>query len=180
MAELTFKDLSFERAEDKIKVNFLKIFYFYLEDDQLKSIGPYEITKNSVSFKGMSEHNAQNRFNYLLFNGFKNLKNRLNNKITVYIHQSSGIPLIGTNYFGIIDRGSNIIEIKPITSCNISCIFCSVDEGPKSKRRVDYVVEKDYLVEELEKIVEFKAKSKAQYKMETSNSRFNSKNSKIL
>ncbi|HLG24779.1 MAG TPA: radical SAM protein [Candidatus Nanoarchaeia archaeon] len=160
MAELTFKDLSFERAEDKIKVNFLKIFYFFLGDEELRNIGPYQITKNSVSFKGMSEHNAQNRFNYLLFNGFKNLKNRLNNKTTVYIHKSSGIPLIGTNYFGIIDRGSNIIEIKPITSCNISCIFCSVDEGPKSKRRVDYVVEKDYLVQEFKKIVEFKKSNK--------------------
>ncbi len=92
----------------------------------------------------------------MLFNSFKELKNRLNSKKTIYIHKSSGIPLIGTNYFGLIDRGSNIIEVKPITSCNISCIFCSVDEGPYSKRKVDYVVEKDYLVEEFKKIVSFK------------------------
>jgi uncharacterized Fe-S cluster-containing radical SAM superfamily enzyme len=92
----------------------------------------------------------------LLYNSFKHLKNRLNNKTTVYIHQSSGIPLIGTNYFGLIDRGTNIIEVKPITSCNISCIFCSVDEGPYSKRKADFVVEKDYLVNEFRKIVEFK------------------------
>ncbi|HLC61107.1 MAG TPA: radical SAM protein [Candidatus Nanoarchaeia archaeon] len=92
----------------------------------------------------------------MLANTFKNLKNTLNNKSTYYIHQSSGIPLIGTNYFGLIDRGSNIIEVKPLTSCNISCIFCSVDEGPTSRRKVDFVVEKDYLVNEFRKIVEFK------------------------
>ena len=56
----------------------------------------------------------------------------------------------------MIDRGTNIIEVKPITSCNISCIFCSVDEGPYSRRKADFVVEKDYLVDEFRKIVEFK------------------------
>ncbi|MBN4049149.1 radical SAM protein, partial [archaeon AH-315-M20] len=88
--------------------------------------------------------------------GFIHLKNRLNNKETIYIHKNSGIPLIGTNYFGLIDRGTNIIEIKPITSCNLGCIYCSVDEGPLSRRKVDFVVEKDYIVQELKKIVGFK------------------------
>ncbi len=156
MAELTFKDLSFEKDKDKIKVNFLRLFYFYLEDENLKKIAPFEINKNSIIFNGVSENSARRKMEFLLFNSFKNLKNRLNNKKTIYIHQTSGIPLIGTNYFGLIDRGTNIIEIKPITSCNISCIFCSVDEGPFSKRKVDFVVEKDYLVKELKKIVEFK------------------------
>ena len=67
---------------------------------------------------------------------------------------------MGTNYFGIVDRGTNIIEVKPITSCNISCIFCSVDEGPNSKRKSDFVVEKGYLVSEFKKIVEFKKSNK--------------------
>jgi uncharacterized protein len=156
MAELTFKDLTFEKIKDKIKVNFLKMFYFYLDDDTLKKIGNYEITKNSISFDKLSENSAGKKFDFLLAKAFKNLKNRLNNKSTIYIHQSSNIPLIGTNYFGIIDRGSNIIEVKPMTSCNIGCIFCSVDEGPKSRRKVDYVVEKDYLVNEFKKLVEFK------------------------
>ena len=63
----------------------------------------------------------------------------------MYIHQNSGIPLIGTNYFGLVDRDTNIIEFKPITSCNIDCIYCSVAQ---EKRVMDYVVEKDYLVQE--------------------------------
>ena len=160
MAELIFKDLSFEKGKDRIKVNFLKLFYFYLDETSLNKIGSFEINKNSIKFKNLTENNAKKRFEFLLFNAFKNLKNRLNNKTTYYIHQSSGIPLIGTNYFGLVDRGSNIIEVKPITSCNISCIFCSVDEGPLSRRKVDFVVEKDYLVQEFRKIVEFKSSNK--------------------
>ena len=156
MAELVFKDLSFEKDKGRIKVNFLKIFYFYLDEGSLNKIGDYQISRNSIAFEDLSENNARKKFEFLLFNAFKSLKNRLNNKTTYYIHKSSGIPLIGTNYFGLVDRGSNIIEVKPLTSCNISCIFCSVDEGPTSKRKVDFVVEKDYIVQELRKIVEFK------------------------
>ena len=156
MAELVFKDLSFEREKDKIRVNFLRLFYTYLDEGTLRKIAPFEVNRNSILFKDVSEHSARKKFEFLLFNSFKHLKNRLNNKTTIYIHQSSGIPLIGTNYFGLIDRGTNIIEVKPITSCNISCIFCSVDEGPFSRRRADFVVEKDYILKELRKLVEFK------------------------
>jgi len=159
MAELVFRDLSFEKDKGSVKVNFLKLFYAYLEESSLRKIGPFEVNKNSISFKNVSEHSARKKFEFLLYNSFKNLKNRLNNKAAIYIHKSSGIPLIGTNYFGLIDRGTNIIEVKPITSCNISCIFCSVDEGPHSRRKADFVVEKDYLVNEFRKIAEFKGSS---------------------
>jgi len=156
MAELVFKDLTFEKDKDRIKVNFLKLFYFYIQEDSLKKIADFEISKNSIFFEHASERQARKKIEFLFQNSFKNLKNKLNNKSTIYIHQSSGIPLIGTNYFGLIDRGTNIMEVKPITSCNISCIFCSVDEGPYSRRKADYVVEKDYLVNEFRKLVEFK------------------------
>src|SRR3989338_7939888 len=174
MAELTFKDLSFEKEKDKVKVNFLKIFYAYIGNKSLEKIAPFEVNKNSITFKNASENNARRKFEFLLANTFKNLKNRLNNKSAYYVHQSSGIPLLGTNYFGLVDRGSNVIEVKPITSCNISCVFCSVDEGPKSRRKVDFVVEKDYLVDEFRKIVEFKWKAKSQ--MEVIAPKSNNKN----
>ncbi|MBI4143462.1 radical SAM protein [Candidatus Woesearchaeota archaeon] len=159
MAELIFRDLSFEKEKDKIKVNFLRLFYTYLEENSLRKIAPFELSRNSITFEDVSEHSARKKFDFLLYNSFKNLKNRLNNKSAIYIHQSSGIPLMGTNYFGLVDRGTNIIEVKPITSCNISCIFCSVDEGPISRRKVDFIVEKDYLVNDLGKLVEFKGSS---------------------
>ena len=144
----------------KVKIEYLEEIHLYLALVFLKAkVLKHQfchIYSAGYNFKNVSENNARKKFEFLLYTAFKSLKNRLNNKTTVYIHKSSGIPLIGTNYFGLIDRGTNIIEVKPITSCNISCIFCSVDEGPYSRRKADFVVEKDYLVDEFRKIVEFK------------------------
>ena len=156
MAELRFSDLSFEQEKDRVKVNFLKLFYTYLDDHEVNSIGKYSVNQHSLDFKGVSEEKARRKITLLLGKSFENLRNRMTHKLTTYIHRNSGIPLIGTNYFGIIDRGTNTIEVKPLTSCNISCIFCSVDEGPASRRKVDYVIEKDYLVEEFRKVAAYK------------------------
>jgi len=156
MAELIFKDLSFEEKEEKVRVKFLKLFYFDIDKSVLESIGNFKIDGNKIEFNEISDNKAQRRFNMLLSKGFIQLKNRLNNKNTIYVHKNSGIPLMGTNYFGLIDRGTNLIEIKPITSCNLGCIYCSIDEGPLSRRKADFIVEKDYIVEELKKLIEFK------------------------
>jgi len=156
MAELIFKDLSFEDKKEKVKVNFLKMFYFEIDKALLEKIGNFKINKHKIEFSDISDKKAQRKFNMLLSKGFIQLKNRLNNKRTIYVHKNSGTPLIGTNYFGLIDRGTNIIEIKPITSCNLGCVYCSIDEGPLSRRKVDFVVEKDYIVQELKKLVDFK------------------------
>ena len=156
MAELAFKDLSFEEKDQKVRVNFLKIFYFDIDKSILNGLGNFKINENKIEFFDINDKRAQRRFNTLLSKGFIQLKNRLNNKNTIYVHKNSGIPLIGTNYFGLIDRGTNLIEIKPITSCNLGCNYCSVDEGPLSRRKADFVVEKDYLVEELKKLIDYK------------------------
>ncbi|MEM2400868.1 MAG: radical SAM protein [Candidatus Bathyarchaeia archaeon] len=67
------------------------------------------------------------------------------------------IPLIGCIAFGLIDRGTNLIQVRPITTCPLSCIFCSTDAGPRSKRRLtEYIVPLDYLIEWFGKIVSFK------------------------
>ena len=156
MAELVFKDLSFEEKESKIRVKFLKIFYFDVDKSVIENIGNFKIDNNKIEFNDINDKRAQRKFNMLLSKGFIQLKNRLNHKNTIYIHKNSGIPLMGTNYFGLIDRGTNIIEIKPMTSCNLGCVYCSIDEGPLSRRKVDFVVERDYIVEELKKLVDFK------------------------
>ena len=156
MAELIFRDLSFEEKEEKVRVKFLKLFYFDIDKSVLEGIGNFKIDGNKIEFDEVSDNRAQRRFNMLLSKGLIQLKNRLNNKNTIYVHKNSGIPLMGTNYFGLIDRGTNLIEIKPITSCNLGCIYCSIDEGPLSRRKTDFIVEKDYIVEELKKLIEFK------------------------
>ena len=159
MAKLEFEDLTFEDCKSKVKVNFLRIFYFYLDRIALEKISKLKINKNKITFDNVSEQKAQRKFNFLLEQGFRNLKNKITGRKATYIHKNSNIPLIGSIYFGIIDRGTNIIEIRPITGCNLNCIYCSVDEGTPSKRRIDFVVEKDYLISELKEVISFKGLS---------------------
>jgi len=152
-AELKFEDISFEEKEDKIIVNFLKIFQTEIEKSKLEKIGKFKIEDNKIIFSNTSKETAERKFNQMLSQAFEQLKNKLNEKKAIYIHKNSGIPLIGNLEFGIVDRNTSLIELRPMTSCNLDCVFCSVDE---SKRCVDFVVEKDYLVEEFKKLVEFK------------------------
>ncbi len=66
-------------------------------------------------------------------------------------------PLLGCIYFGIIDRGTNLLQVRPTTLCPLSCIFCSVDSGPKSKRRLaEFIVSPDYLLEVFKGVVKVK------------------------
>ncbi|MCD6573787.1 MAG: radical SAM protein [Thermoplasmata archaeon] len=89
---------------------------------------------------------------------YKNIYNALTGRRLYYISKESNIPLIGHSAFGIIDRGTNLLQVRPITGCNLNCIFCSVDEGISRTRVTDYIVDLDYLLEEFEKIAEFKRK----------------------
>lgn len=155
MAVLSFEDLEF--AEDKndksrVKVIFLRLYYFYIQKEELNKIGKFRIMPHSIEFD-CSEKKAANKFSQLLEKGFAELKSMISNLKTVYVHKNSGIPLIGSGVFGLIDRNTNCIEVKPLTACNLDCVFCSVDAGKSSKKAVDYIVEKDYLIEEFNKLV---------------------------
>ncbi len=58
------------------------------------------------------------------------------------------IPLFGCIAFGIIDRGTNVLQVRPISECPLSCIFCSTDAGPRSDRRIsEYMVDLGQLLE---------------------------------
>jgi len=153
MAKIEFETLEFDENEGIVEVTFLKIFSFELDSDSFAAIGEYELKKNSIEFEGISKADAGARMNILLGKGFANLKNKISGKPAVYVHQLSGIPLIGNVSFGIVDRNTNIIEVKPITVCNLKCVYCSVDE---SMRPVDFVVEKDYIVNEMKTVLDYK------------------------
>lgn len=150
METLSFETLLFDEREDFVEVTFLNIFTFKIPKETLKAIGNFKVEKNKISFDA---DDAKSQFNAILDEGFLNLTNKLTGKKTVYVHKNSGIPLIGNIAFGLIDRGTNVIEVRPISGCNIHCVYCSVDED---KRTTDFVVDCDYLVEEFKKIVEFK------------------------
>lgn len=156
MAILEFEQLRFSDNKENIRVTFLNLFYFDISKGTLKEIDDFLIKEKSIEFKNISEKRASNKFNVLMTKGFENLKNKLNDNKVVYVHQNSGIPLLGSNSFGLVDRDTDLIEIKPITSCNLNCIFCSVDEGKDTKKIVDFIVEKDYLVQEYKKLASFK------------------------
>jgi uncharacterized Fe-S cluster-containing radical SAM superfamily enzyme len=77
----------------------------------------------------------------------------------VKITRKSEIPLLGSVYFGIIDRGTNLLQVRPSCGCNLNCPFCSVDAGPESTTRTtSYEVEMEYLIEAVKEIAGFKGK----------------------
>lgn len=156
-ARITFESLSFHDRKNTIRVHLLNHFYFELDKESLKQIGNFSIpNKYTLCFKEIPQKNAEKKFSFLLSQHINELKSIRGNTTATYIHKHSGIPLMGCLPFGIADKGTNILEIKPITGCNMGCVFCSVDEGIGSKKSHDFVVEKDYLVEETEKLLDFK------------------------
>ena len=64
---------------------------------------------------------------------------------------------MGSLYFGIIDRGTSLLQVRPSCGCNLNCPFCSVDAGPESRTRAtSYEVEMEYLLEGVSEIARFK------------------------
>ena len=75
----------------------------------------------------------------------------------VRITAASDIPLVGSLYFGVIDRGTSLLQVRPSCGCNLNCPFCSVDAGPESTTRAtSYEVELEYLLSAVEEIAPFK------------------------
>ena len=75
----------------------------------------------------------------------------------VTVTRDSGIPLVGALSFGIIDRGTSVLQVRPGCGCNLNCPFCSVDAGPESRTRAtSYEVEPGYLLEAVQEIAGFK------------------------
>ncbi len=73
------------------------------------------------------------------------------------LYQVSGSPLLGYIGFGVIDRGTNVLQVRPITLCPLNCVFCSVDAGPRSRFRwAEFIVEPDAIVETVEYTVPYK------------------------
>ncbi|MBN2458672.1 radical SAM protein [Candidatus Woesearchaeota archaeon] len=151
MALLKFNDLRFIDEKDRVKVVFLRIYGFHLSRQELESIGAFKVHEDAIEFD-CPDKKASNKFSLLLAKGFEGLVCSLNNLKAVYIHRNSGIPLIGEGVFGLIDRNTNCIEVKPLTACNLDCVFCSVDAGSSSRKMAEFIVEKDYLVEEFNKL----------------------------
>ena len=67
------------------------------------------------------------------------------------------IPLVGALAFGVVDRGTNVLQVRPTSLCPLSCPFCSTDAGPNSRHRAaEYIVDLDLMLDWVEQIVRFK------------------------
>ncbi|MHA2007136.1 MAG: radical SAM protein [Promethearchaeota archaeon] len=74
----------------------------------------------------------------------------------IIVDKKSGIPLFGIDYLGVIDRGTNVIEIKPLTLCNLRCKYCFVSAGDYKN---NFLVDPNYLLEKVDEIIEIKGRN---------------------
>ncbi len=73
------------------------------------------------------------------------------------VYEVSGLPLVGHIAFGVVDRGTNVLQVRPSTLCPHACIYCSVDAGPTSRwRQAEYIVDPGELVAWVESVAEYK------------------------
>jgi len=76
-------------------------------------------------------------------------------RIVYYVDDKT--PSFGYIAFGVIDRGTNVLQARPTTICPQNCIFCSVDSGLKSTHRwAEYIVHPDVIVNGVVKALEVK------------------------
>jgi uncharacterized Fe-S cluster-containing radical SAM superfamily enzyme len=71
----------------------------------------------------------------------------------IYVDEKSEIPLFGVDFIGVIDRGTNVIEIKCNTKCNLKCKYCFVSSGDYD---TNFIVNSEYLLSKVKKVVEIK------------------------
>lgn len=74
----------------------------------------------------------------------------------IYVDGNSEIPLYGLDFIGIIDRGTNILEIKPLTQCNLVCKYCFVSAGDYI---TNFIIDVNYLIEKIVPLIEIKGRN---------------------
>lgn len=74
----------------------------------------------------------------------------------IKILPESGIPLIGCIAFGIIDRGTDLIQVRPTSVCNFKCVYCSTNANNPKVHPVNYEVDVDYLLDYVKEVIKYK------------------------
>lgn len=158
---LSFEDLKFSKMEKGgqavVRVStYGHLIKDFLEQEIFDCVGEIEIEEGVLTLKGLNAERTRKRF-MRWFRGYKKeFTSLLNGNKVIFVDEDLGLPLIGLNFIGILDKGSEILEVKPLTGCNADCIFCSVDEGKSSKKNVDFVVDREYLVGAMQEILDEK------------------------
>lgn len=151
MAVLSYEDLRFKERDGRIEACFMDRFFFDIGRPELEGIGRFRSAAgNEIEFDG-KEAKIRRLFDRLLSRKIETSLRARDGRKAVYVHKG---PLIGAQAFGILDSDTNCIEVRPVTGCNLNCIFCSVDE--KLKKGLSYAVDPELLVSGLKKIAQKK------------------------
>ena len=148
MQKTSFETIQFHKTKEHVVMTFLDIFKSDILHRELDELGEWNVVDKQLEYSF-----SDKKLDRLLDRHMEQLTNKLTGNNVLYVHENSGIPLIGNVAFGIAYRDSSIIEIKPVTSCNLDCVYCSISEGLSSKKN-DFVVQREYLVNELFKLIE--------------------------
>ncbi len=148
---MEINNIKFYPKDKYVRIVMHKYYSFNISYTELKRVGVEKIEKNKL----IGNINFS-RLNFLLLTKRQNAINILNNREVTIIDEFNPIPLVGTLSFGFIDRGTDYVEIRPMTACNLDCIFCSVGEGKNSTLH-DFFVDLPYLLEWAEFIAQYKA-----------------------
>ncbi len=154
---LKYDELKFEEVDGNVKIVVYDFFYKVFSKDELeREIGEFKMVGGNIQIGNLDKSRCEKKV-MRFFRKYKgDLNYSINKKKVIYVDEDLGLPLVGLNFIGIVDKGSEILEIKPITGCNADCNFCSVGEGLSSMKKRDFVVDKDYLVKETINLLEFK------------------------
>ncbi|MBI5389145.1 radical SAM protein [Candidatus Woesearchaeota archaeon] len=155
---LSYGDLVFEQRENEtLRVTVYRLFYRDFSADEIAGIlGEFQVNDGKLQAEGFDEAHIHKKFMQFFRKYKRDLRYKLNGNRAVYVDEDLGLPLVGLQFLGIADKGSEILELKPITNCNADCVFCSVNEGPSSNKQVDFVVDKDYLVQQTKELLALK------------------------
>ncbi len=154
---LLYEDIVWTETEDGARGSVYKYFFRDFSSAEIEEeLGPYTITDGELHIREYSEERNARKVVQFFRRFKKDLTYKLNGNPAVYVDEDLELPLIGLNFLGILDKGSEILEIKPITNCNADCSFCSVNEGPSSDKEIDFVVDVDYLINETRSLLAFK------------------------
>jgi|GEM_PF-3118932 len=154
---LQYEEIVWSEQDNMVRASVYKHFFHDFSTREIEEdLGPFELKEGELHIREYSdERNARKVLQF--FRKFKKeLRYKLNGNKVIYVDEDLELPLIGLNFLGILDKGSEILEIKPVTNCNADCSFCSVNEGPSSDKEVDFVVDVEYLINATKELLAFK------------------------
>ena len=153
MAQLDFENFSFSKKDDEtVHVTYAERYFFQVPlADFTKIDEAVEIKGKTLLFPNAKDSVADRKVDMIIDRGLHSMVHKINKKDVVYIDEESGIPLVGSGEFGVIDRNTSLLEVKTHTGCNFNCNYCSVDEGVNNKT-ADILIDPYYMAQECAKL----------------------------